>query len=434
MGIFKRWAKNLEKTWEPETPKVPPAEAPPPVVVSPPGAGEKPIFGSDDTSRPQLPKQVAIWTLKKSGVDALRTVALLGVRGYYLDSMGKKGANDRGIYDDAIFIVGPGFYASFNANSDPSIFRKAVAVLKKGLWQYQIGIHGLSKPAHLRYKALVQAAKVTVVRDQVGDDTGYFGINIHKGGANTTSSIGCQTIRPDLWPAFISQIESEMKKTGQKTVPYLLMEGAPTLADVLTPPMPETPSVPTEPVRGKIPSMHAADIKHGWQPEYNAFIKERISADLMGASVKSLLKSEPIGEKKKDAICKLLQAMAWAESSGDPFERYVETGLGKDSVTGEQNTSEGLLQVSYQDANIYACEFDWSYDRDLARTSKDKTIFNPLKNIDCGMKILTTLLKNRPWESFQQAGARYWSVLRPERPRHQDFLKELRRIAPEYEV
>ena len=105
-------------------------------------------------------------------------VHLVGVRGYFLDSMGKKSQNDRGIYDDAIAIVSPSGILTFNANTDPATFRKRIANLKKGLWKYKIGIHGLSKPKSQQYKALVQADKVTVHRDQVGNDTGWFGINI----------------------------------------------------------------------------------------------------------------------------------------------------------------------------------------------------------------------------------------------------------------
>ncbi len=152
-------------------------------------------------------------------------VKLVGIRGYYRDTMGKPGENDRGIYDDAIFVVSPTVFAAFNANTDPSAWRTGIANLKPGVWRYKIGIHGLSKPVARRYEALVQAAKVTVHRDNQGDETGYFGINIHRGGLNSTSSLGCQTIYPLQWGSFIALVKGELKRYGQKDLAYVLALG-----------------------------------------------------------------------------------------------------------------------------------------------------------------------------------------------------------------
>lgn len=161
---------------------------------------------------------------------------IIGVRGYYLDSMGVAGKNDRGIYDDAIFVLSPSGFKSFNANVDPSRFRagkgtgssKGMASLKsEQAWLYKIGKHGISRGNP--YTALVQASEVTVLRDGVDGeypDTGYFGINIHRGGASGTSSLGCQTIVPSQWEQFISLVQSEMKQYGQKTIPYILIENS----------------------------------------------------------------------------------------------------------------------------------------------------------------------------------------------------------------
>ena len=142
-------------------------------------------------------------------------VWLVAVRGYYRDTMGTPGKNDVGIYDDAFFLVSPTAFVSFNGNVDPSTERKHMANLKTGVWRYQIG-------KHKGYKALVQAGKVTVARYQEGDDSGYFGINIHKGGRLGTNSLGCQTVPPDQWPSFIALVESELKRHGQKVLPYVL--------------------------------------------------------------------------------------------------------------------------------------------------------------------------------------------------------------------
>jgi lysozyme len=174
-------------------------------------------------SRPQQAKSKTQALLTKARVDD--AVALVGIRGYYRDSMGVPGENDRGIYDDAIFLVSPNAYATFNANTDPSVKRQGIAVLKPGVHRYRKGKHGLSKPGG-GYPALRPAnpaEELPVTRDGQGDSMG-IAINIHKGGIRTTSSEGCQTIYPSQWESFISLVYSEMDRAGQKTIPYLLVE------------------------------------------------------------------------------------------------------------------------------------------------------------------------------------------------------------------
>lgn len=170
-------------------------------------------------TRPRRRREEVVRQLKAVGVSD--SVALVGCRGYYRRTAEE---NERGVYDDAIFFLTPEAFAAFNANVDPSIFRRHIATLKKGLWRYKVGIHGLNKPESQRYTALVQAAPVTVSRDGEPDETGMFGINIHRGSNSGTSSLGCQTIPPAQWDAFISLVRSELKRHAQKTVPYLLVD------------------------------------------------------------------------------------------------------------------------------------------------------------------------------------------------------------------
>ncbi len=157
-------------------------------------------------------------------------VVIVGIRGYYKDTMGKPGVNDRGIYDDALFIVGPDHFSAYNGNTDPSGYRKGwgtsgskgMANLKAGLWRaHKLGLH------RGQYEALIQTGgKVTVIRDGAPnyEDTGWFGINIHRGGVGTTSSLGCQTIVPEQWPAFIANVKRLMNECDQKICPYILVE------------------------------------------------------------------------------------------------------------------------------------------------------------------------------------------------------------------
>ena len=173
-------------------------------------------------SRPQQAKEKTLMMVIKSGI--VDRVALVGIRGYYSETFQPSG-NQRGIYDDAIILLSPSVHATFNANTDPTVYKKGIAVLKTGIHRYRKGNHGISKPGG-GYPALRPAnpkEEVPVTRDGEGDSMGVA-INIHKGGYNTTSSLGCQTIYPPQWDGFINLVYSEMSRYNQKTIPYLLVE------------------------------------------------------------------------------------------------------------------------------------------------------------------------------------------------------------------
>jgi hypothetical protein len=178
-------------------------------------------------SKPQQKREATERLLRKAGVTD--KVALVGIRGYYKNTMGKKNANDLGIYDDGIFLVTPQVYATFNANTDPSVLRPAIATLVPGVHRYRKGRHGISKGAG--YPALRPATlgnKLPVRRWNARTNDYYYdtgiAINIHKGSYNSTSSAGCQTIYPAQWNGFINLVYSEMDRYSQKTIPYLLVE------------------------------------------------------------------------------------------------------------------------------------------------------------------------------------------------------------------
>jgi hypothetical protein len=178
-------------------------------------------------SKPQINRERALKLLDKHGVDLNKCkVALIGIEGYYLNTMGKKGKNDIGIYDDAfVWISLDGGFATFNGNVDPSRYKQNIATLDYGVWQYKKGKHGISKPGG-GYPAYRQAAGVMVRRYQ--EKTGTFKtvplgdtINIHRGATNSTSSAGCQTVPPKQWDAFKAYGDMLIDRAGVKTFPYL---------------------------------------------------------------------------------------------------------------------------------------------------------------------------------------------------------------------
>jgi lysozyme len=173
-------------------------------------------------SRPQQSKEKSLAMVIRAGIED--RVVLIGIRGYYSETFQPSG-NQRSVYDDAIILLSPSVHATFNANTDPSVYKKGIAVLKTGVHRYRKGNHGISKPGG-GYPALRPAnakEQLPVTRDGEGDSMG-IAINIHKGGYNTTSSLGCQTIYPPQWDGFINLVYSEMSRYNHKTIPYLLVD------------------------------------------------------------------------------------------------------------------------------------------------------------------------------------------------------------------
>jgi len=179
-------------------------------------------------SRPHLSRQKTMELIDRHapGKTYDREVMLLGIRGYYLDTMGKPGTNDRGIYDDAMCVIWPEGFKTFNANTDPSVFRAGIASLAPGLYPYRKGNHGMTRPGG-GYPALRPATveeQLPVMRDGVVDPWPGVAINIHRGGFNSTSSEGCQTIYPTQWDEFKLLVYQLMTKYNQETISYLLIQ------------------------------------------------------------------------------------------------------------------------------------------------------------------------------------------------------------------
>lgn len=187
----------------------------------------------------QVNARVCLSGVLKPGA-AFPSSCIVFVRGYYDKSMGRPG-NDRGLYDDAAFVIGPdGQFSAWNANADPGSVRigtgtgakKGMARLKPGVWRaWTFGHHKAGTPNG--HRALVQrAAQVTVIRDGKPDyeDTGWFGINVHKGGTTRTNSEGCLTLPPVQWPGFLRAVEAAQKaehgdRWDQEPVCVVLVEG-----------------------------------------------------------------------------------------------------------------------------------------------------------------------------------------------------------------
>lgn len=131
--------------------------------------------------------------------DPDKDLIVVAIRGFNLN-MGEDQVNDRSIYDDAHFVITPEKVIGFEANTDPNGYRKGRGTgREKGMAMLKTGVWFFGKGRHKGTPAFRQVAPFTVIRDGNPDyeDTGYFAINWHHGGNHSTSSLGCQTNRPN---------------------------------------------------------------------------------------------------------------------------------------------------------------------------------------------------------------------------------------------
>lgn len=158
-------------------------------------------------------------------------VMLVGIRGFFAKEFGNPKTNDRGVYDDALFVLSKRGYFVFNWNMDPNGFGynaragKGFANLKcNRIHRWKKGMHKSS------YWAFVQAEPFTVVRDAYTrngrhypsiTETGMFGIHGHEGGDTGTSSEGCHTAPKPQWPELKTIVYALMTFFKQGTIAYL---------------------------------------------------------------------------------------------------------------------------------------------------------------------------------------------------------------------
>jgi len=185
-----------------------------------------------------------VWSRVRPGQE-FPSAYIVASPGYYLNSMGQPGVNDRGINDDGFAIIAPDLFVTFNGNTDPSIHRAEIATLKPGqVIDYRLGQHAIGRKTE--HEAFRQASPVIVRRDQfvkpagyvhprrgisLGDgywtDAGYpetFWTNLHRqtGG---TSSEGCLTIPAAQWPSFLQTAKEAMRRATLKRISVILLDG-----------------------------------------------------------------------------------------------------------------------------------------------------------------------------------------------------------------
>lgn len=171
--------------------------------------------------------------LKRKGYDQLikpGSVYCVAVRGYYLNTMGQIGKNDLGMYDDMVCWVWSTGIAAFNYNTDPSRVGfnpnagKNMAMLVPGMYTFVMRKHKGQYNAFGQGDRPVAVYRCNAAGTVTSVEEGLFGINIHKGGVNGTSSEGCQTLPTQQWTQFQQLGYSLLRGNKQETFKYILFD------------------------------------------------------------------------------------------------------------------------------------------------------------------------------------------------------------------
>lgn len=182
------------------------------------------------------------------------------------------------------------------------------------------------------------------------------------------------------------------------------------------PPSKIKPAPPTPIAQKKIELGH----DQPWNPQWDVMIEENLPQELLSPEVSRAVhpfcpRFNHLSNTDKRAYwAYFFQALAGAEAGLRPTAnvRHMDPTVAvRDTVSHRTVRQEGLLQLTYMDADRYGCNFDWDADRNLPEHDPRRTILQPKNNLLCGIRILSNQLieKHQPLVTRKS----YWGTLHP---------------------
>jgi hypothetical protein len=198
------------------------------------------------------------------------------------------------------------------------------------------------------------------------------------------------------------------------------------------PPSPELKPAPPTPIAEQKALLGDDET---WQPDWDVTIEKALPEELLSAKM-----SRKVAEfcprfgsmsnpDRRAFWAYFFQALAGAEaglrSTADVQHREAQVAI-VDGVSHHMVRAQGLLQLTYEDARRYGCNFDWNADKHLPPHDPDKTILQPENNLLCGINILDSQIdvQNKPLLTKSS----YWSTLRPGWPGYRVFVAQMRNV------
>jgi hypothetical protein len=169
-----------------------------------------------------------------------------------------------------------------------------------------------------------------------------------------------------------------------------------------------------------------------WDPQWDGVVEKAVPADLLSGQAARAVRmycprfAEETDAEKREFWAYMFQAIAAAEAGLNPTAdvHHVQAPVNVvDPVTKRPARQEGLMQVKYEDAQRYGCEFDWERDRTLPVKDPSRTILDPEKNLECGVKIMENqvVAQGKPVVSRTS----YWATLQPGTAGFREFARQM---------
>ena len=200
-------------------------------------------------------------------------------------------------------------------------------------------------------------------------------------------------------------------------------------------PQPQQPAIKPAPPTPLEEKKEDLGFSKTWDPAWDAVIEKSLPPELLSAQAAHAVRlycprfAQETEADKRAFWAYTFQALAAAEAGLNPTSdvHHTAAAVNKiDPVTHARTHQEGLLQLKYEDAQRYACPFDFQHDRTLPAKSPDRTILQPDKNLACGIRIMQNQIITQGKPLVTRTS--YWSTLQPGTISYRVFAKQMANV------
>ena len=172
-----------------------------------------------------------------------------------------------------------------------------------------------------------------------------------------------------------------------------------------------------------------------WDPQWDAMVEKALPPDLLSDQAARAVRmycprfTKATEVEQRQFWAYTFQAIAAAEAGLNPTAdvHHLQAPVNVvDPVTKRPARQEGLMQVKYEDAQRYGCDFDWEKDQALPVKDPERTILQPANNLGCGVKIMENQIVTQGKPLVSRTS--YWATLQPGTEGFRVFAKQMANV------